>query len=275
MGTRLQGKVALVTGATYGIGTTIVERLAEEGASVVFTGRSEDKGRPLEEKWRADDLDVTFVAGSVTDNDAVKATVDKTVELYGAITTVVNNAAGTDVSKPGGGDNHVMEITDDDFDHVWKVAVHGVLYTSRHALPYMKANGGGAIVNISAASSLRAIIGRPAYQASKGAVNALTRQMAVDYGQYGVRTNAIIVGFTPTGGDIITKMVNTPAFIEGVKRAIPSPRLGSPRDIANGCVYLASDDAEYVNGVLLPIDGGLSAQLGIPDTSSLSAIGEG
>ena len=106
-------------------------------------------------------------------------------------------------------------------------------------------------------------------------MNALTRQMAVDYGPSGVRTNAIIVGFTPTGGEIITKMVNTPAFIDEVKRAIPHTRLGSPRDIANGCVYLASDEAEYVNGVLLPIDGGMSARLGIPDTSALSAIGEG
>jgi 3-oxoacyl-[acyl-carrier protein] reductase len=99
--------------------------------------------------------------------------------------------------------------------------------------------------------------------------------MAVDYGPEGIRSNAIIVGFTPTGGEIITKMVNTPAFIEAIRKSIPSPRLGHPRDIANGCVYLASDDGEYVNGVLLPIDGGLTCKLGIPDTSALSAIGEG
>ena len=103
----------------------------------------------------------------------------------------------------------------------------------------------------------------------------MTRQMAVDYGPAGIRSNAIIVGFTPTGGEIMTKMLNTPAFIAGIRKAIPHHRLGSPRDIANGCVYLASDDGEYVNGVLLPIDGGLSAQLGIPDTSAMSAVGEG
>jgi meso-butanediol dehydrogenase / (S,S)-butanediol dehydrogenase / diacetyl reductase len=272
---RLEGKVALVTGATYGIGTTIVERLAEEGAAVVFTGRSADKGKPLEEAWRAAGHSVTFAQGSVTDNDAVKAAVDLAINTYGTITTVVNNAAATDVSRPGGGDNHIHEITDEDFDKVIRVGAFGVLYTARHSLGHMKANGGGSIINISAASSLRAIQGRPGYQASKGAVNNLTRQMAVDYGAFGIRTNAIIVGFTPTGGDIITKMVNTPAFIEGIRKAIPHHRLGSPRDIANGCVYLASDEGEYVNGVLLPIDGGLSAQLGIPDTSALSAIGEG
>jgi meso-butanediol dehydrogenase / (S,S)-butanediol dehydrogenase / diacetyl reductase len=150
-----------------------------------------------------------------------------------------------------------------------------VLYTARHALPHLRAAGGGSIINISAASSIRAIDGRPGYQASKGAVNSLTRQMAVDYGVEGIRSNATIVGFTPTGGEIITKMVNHPTFIEAVKKAIPSPRLGTPRDIANGCVVLASDEAEYINGVLLPIDGRMTCKLGIPDTSALSAIGEG
>lgn len=271
---RLTGKVALVTGATYGIGTTIAERMAEEGASVVFTGRTEDSGRRLEEEWRGRGLQVSFARGSVIVEDDVRAAVDIAVERYGTLTTVVNNAAATDITKPGGGDNHVDVITDADFDAVLHTGVKGVLYTSRHAIPHMKAAGGGAIVNISAASSIRAIDGRPAYQASKGAINALTRQMAVDYGLDGIRSNAIIVGFTPTGGEIITKMVNTPAFIDAIRKSIPSPRLGSPRDIASGCIYLASDDGEYVNGVLLPIDGGLTCKLGIPDTSALSAIGQ-
>jgi NAD(P)-dependent dehydrogenase (short-subunit alcohol dehydrogenase family) len=272
---RLQGKVALVTGATYGIGATILERMAEEGASVVFIGRSGDKGQEAEAALRAKGLEVTFTQGSVAVEADVKKAISLTVEKYGSITTVVNNAAATDVSKPGGGDNHVEEITIEAFDNVMNTGVHGVLWTSKFAIPHMKANGGGAIINISAASSIRAIDGRPAYQASKGAVNALTRQMAVDYGGFGIRSNAIIVGFTPTGGEIITKMVNTPAFIDAIRKAIPSPRLGSPRDIAAGCIYLASDDGEYVNGVLLPIDGGLTCKLGIPDTSALSAIGEG
>jgi NAD(P)-dependent dehydrogenase (short-subunit alcohol dehydrogenase family) len=155
-----------------------------------------------------------------------------------------------------------------------RTGVFGLLWTSKYAIPHLKAAGGGAIINISAASSIRAIDGRSAYQASKGAVNALTRQLAVDYGLFGIRSNAIVVGFTPTGGEVITKMVENEAFISAVKRAIPSPRLGSPLDIANGCVYLASDEAEYVNGVLLPIDGGLTCKLGIPDTSALSAIAE-
>jgi NAD(P)-dependent dehydrogenase (short-subunit alcohol dehydrogenase family) len=269
---RLEGKVALVTGATYGIGTTILERLAEEGAAVVFTGRSADKGPPIEERLRGLGHRVLFVQGSVAVEADVQAAVNAAVDTFGSLTTVVNNAAATDTTGPGGADSHVLEISNEAFDTVLRTGVYGVLWTSKYAIPHMRAAGGGAIINISAASSIRAIDGRPAYQASKGAVNALTRQMAVDYGLDGIRSNAIIVGFTPTGGDIMNKMVANETFISAVRRAIPSPRLGSPRDIANGAVFLASDDAEYINGVLLPIDGGLTCRLGIPDTSSLSAI---
>jgi NAD(P)-dependent dehydrogenase (short-subunit alcohol dehydrogenase family) len=272
---RLEGKVALVTGATYGIGTTILERLTEEGASVVFTGRSADKGQALEERLLAEGRSVLFVRGSVTEEDEVRATVAAAVDRFGSLTTVVNNAAATDISRPGGGDSHVDVIDAGAFEQVVRTALFGVFFTSKYAIPHMKDAGGGAIINISAASSIRSIEGRPAYQASKGAVNSLTRQMAVDYGPFGIRSNAIIVGFTPTGGDIITKMVENEVFIREVRKAIPSPRLGSPRDIANGCVYLASDEAEYVNGVLLPIDGGFTCKLAIPDTSALSSIGEG
>jgi meso-butanediol dehydrogenase / (S,S)-butanediol dehydrogenase / diacetyl reductase len=266
--------VALVTGATYGIGTTIVERMAEEGASVVFTGRSGDKGGRIEADFRSRGLAVTYCQGSAANQDDVKRSIDTAVGTYGTITTVVNNAAATDVTRPGGGDSHVEEIEDEAFDAVLRVGVHGVLWSCKYAIPHMKAAGGGAIVNISAASSIRAIEGRPAYQAAKGAVNALTRQMAVDYGPFGIRSNAIVVGFTPTGGEVISRMVENEDFIAAIKKAIPFTRLGSPRDIANGCVYLASDEGEYVNGVLLPIDGGYTAKLAIPDTSSLSSIGE-
>src|SRR5690606_35961552 len=117
------------------------------------------------------------------------------------------------------------------------------------------------------------IDGRPAYQASKGAINALTRQIAVDYGRDLIRSNAIIVGFTFTGDPIMEKLVANPDFINKLRPFIPTPRLGKPRDIANGVVYLASDDAEYVTGVMLPIDGGLTCRLGMPDTTSASALG--
>jgi 3-oxoacyl-[acyl-carrier protein] reductase len=272
---RLSGKVALVSGGTYGIGATIVERLAQEGASVVFTGRSGDKGSALEARLRSEDLAVTFCQGSAADEAAVRTAVETATDRYEKITTVVNNAAATDVTRPGGGDSHVVDIDNAAFDAVWQVGVHGVLWACKYAIPRMKAAGGGSIINISAASSVRAIEGRPAYQASKGAVNALTRQIAVDYGPFGIRSNAIIVGFTLTGGEVITRLVQNEAFMAAVRRTIPAPRLGRPLDIANGCVFLASDEAAYINGVLLPIDGGYTAKLAIPDTSDLGVLEPG
>ncbi len=271
---RLEGKVAIVTGGTYGIGAGIVERLAEEGCAVAFTGRTKDKGEALQKRLESEGRQVLFVQGSVAEEGDVKDAVAATVERFGSLTTLVNNAAATDTTGPGRPDSRVTEIPNEAFDKVIRTGVNAVLWTCKHSIPHMIDAGGGAIINISAASSIRAIDGRPAYQASKGAVNALTRQVAVDYGVSGIRSNAIIVGFTPTGGEIITKMVNNAEFIAGVRKAIPSPRLGSPRDIGSGVVYLASDDAEYVNGVLLPIDGGMTCKLGIPDTSALSAIAE-
>jgi NAD(P)-dependent dehydrogenase (short-subunit alcohol dehydrogenase family) len=271
---RLEGQVALVSGATYGIGTTIVERLAEEGAGVVFTGRSADKGAEVEQRFRDRGLRVTFCRGSAADEADVRRAVATAVETYGGLTTIVNNAAATDVTRPGGGDSHVAEIENEAFDAVWHVGVHGVLWSCKHGIPHLRAAGGGAIVNISAASSIRAIEGRPAYQASKGAVNALTRQIAVDYGRDGIRCNAIAVGFTPTEGEVMRKMLENDAFMASIRTAIPSHRLGRPVDIANGCVFLASDEGSYVNGVVLPIDGGFTAKLAIPDTSTPSVIGE-
>lgn len=270
---RLQGKVALVMGGTRGIGAGIVERLAEEGASVVFTGRGADTGGALEEKLRGAGLEVSFIQGSIMVEEEVKAAVEATVAKYGTLTTLVNNAAATDVTGPGGTDTHIAEISNEAFDTVLRTGVHGVFWSSKYSIPHMQKAGGGAIINISAASSLRAIDGRPAYQASKGAVNALTRQIAVDYGRDLIRCNAIIVGFTFTGGEVMQKLVNNPAFIDKLKPMIPTPRLGLPRDIANGVLFLASDDAQYVTGVLLPVDGGLTCRLGMPDTTSLSALG--
>ena len=126
----------------------------------------------------------------------------------------------------------------------------------------------------SAASSIRAIEGRPAYQASKGAINSLTRQVAIDYGPDNIRSNAIIVGFTDTGGPELRKMIANPAFVNAVRKTIALPRIGRSKDIANGAVFLASDEAQFITGVLLPIDGGLTIRLGVPDTSALSAYAE-
>jgi 3-oxoacyl-[acyl-carrier protein] reductase len=184
---------------------------------------------------------------------------------------------GTDLTGGPGqtdGDSHVTEISNQTFEQMLKVGLFGVLWTGRYAIPHMQKAGDGSIINISAASSIRSIVGRPAYQATKGAMNVLTRQMAVDYGPQGIRTNAIVVGFTPTENPVFERFARNEAFIASVRNAIPAPRFGSPVDIANGCIYLASEYGSFVNGVLLPIDGGYTAKLAIPDTRAAGRMEE-
>jgi 3-oxoacyl-[acyl-carrier protein] reductase len=268
----LSQHIALVTGGSRGIGRAIVEGLAEEGASVLFTGRNPEKGAALEKECAAKGYAVKFLVADSAIEDDVRRAVATTVEQFGGLTTLVNNAAATDMTGPGKPDSNVADIANFAFDTVLRTGLSGTLWASKYAIHHMREHGGGSITNISAASSILAIKGRPAYQASKGAINALTRQMAVDFGPDNIRCNAIIVGFINTGGPAISKMIENERFISGIRRQILVPRLGEPRDIANGVVYLASEAAAYVTGVLLPIDGGYTSHISIPDTSAMSAI---
>jgi 3-oxoacyl-[acyl-carrier protein] reductase len=270
---RLQGKVALITGGTRGIGRELVDRFAREGAQVVFTGRS-DAGKELEAAARERGEQVVFAQGSAASEDDVRAAVERAVAEFGSLTTVVNNAAATHLTGPGRPDTKVADVDTAVFDEIMRTGLYGTFWAAKYAIPHLIAAGGGSIINISAASSQLAITGRPSYQSSKGAINSLTRQIAVDYGQYAIRSNAIIVGFTNTGGEELTKMVANEALMGPVRKTIMLPRLGLPSDIASGCVYLASDEGEFVTGVLLPIDGGLTCHLEMPDTSALAALGE-
>lgn len=269
---KLQGKVALVTGATQGIGMSIVQRLAEEGASVVFTGRSSDKGNDVQEGFRSKGFAVTYVKSDVSVEEQVREAVETTASLYGGLNILVNNAAATDIAGSGGEDTHVAELPTEIWDQTFKVAAYGTFWMSKYAIPHMRKAGGGSIVNITAASSTRAITGRPSYQASKGAVNALTRQLAIDYAPEAIRCNAVVVGFINTGEAGMQMLLNNENFISQIRKTIPTPRLGDPRDIANAVLFFASDEAAYVTGTMLPVDGGLTARLGIPDTSSKDVL---
>lgn len=270
---RLEGKVALVTGATQGIGSVIVERLAEEGARVAFTGRRADVGKTVEAGLRAKGHDVTFVQGDVSIEEQVKAAVDETARIYGGLNILVNNAAATDIAGAGSQDTHVAELETKIWEQTFRVAAHGTFWMIKYAIPHMRKAGGGSVVNITAASSTRAITGRPSYQASKGAVNALTRQVAVDYAPEGIRCNAVVVGFINTGEAGMRRLLANDAFNAEIRRVIPIPRLGDPRDIANAVLFYASDESTYVTGTMLPVDGGMTNRLGIPDTSSKEVIG--
>jgi NAD(P)-dependent dehydrogenase (short-subunit alcohol dehydrogenase family) len=269
---RLARKTALVSGGSRGIGRAIVQRLAEEGAEVVFTGRNAETGRALEKECVDAGHSVKFVVADSAVEDDVQSVVAATIETFGGLSILVNNAAATDMTGPGKPDSNVADIENYAVEAVLRTGLMGTLWACKYAIRHMRENGGGSIVNISAASSVLAIKGRPAYQASKGAINALTRQMSVDYGPDNIRVNAIVVGFINTGGPAISKMVLNESFIRGIRGQIVLPRLGDPRDIANGVLYLASEESGFVTGILLPIDGGQTSHVAIPDTSAMSAI---
>jgi NAD(P)-dependent dehydrogenase (short-subunit alcohol dehydrogenase family) len=261
---RLDRKVALVTGGTRGIGQGIVEMLAAEGAAVVFTGRSEEHGRAVAAGVNDAGGRATYVRADNSIEEDVAGAVRTTVETYGSLTTLVNNAIASE-HVGSGKDSHVDETDNDTFAEIIRVALMGSVWACKYAIPAMRDAGSGSIVNISASSSKSALPHRPAYHASKGAINAITRQMAVDYGHDDIRANAIIVGFINTDTPQMGAILANPKMRAAFEKNIMVPRFGEPADIAAGVVYLASDESKYVTGIELTIDGGALCHQALPE----------
>jgi NAD(P)-dependent dehydrogenase (short-subunit alcohol dehydrogenase family) len=259
---RLDGKVALVTGGTRGIGRGVVEGLAAEGAAVAFTGRNEANGHEVEELVTAQGGRAMYIRADNGVESEIAGAVQAAVERYGPLTTLVNNAISDEVG--GGRDSHIDEVVNESFDHIMRIALMGTVWTCKYAIPEMRKAGSGSIVNISASSSKSALPHRPAYHASKGAINAMTRQLAVDYGKDDIRANTIIVGFIFTGSPGMQAILDNPEFRAAFEANIMVPRFGEPADIAAGVVYLASDESKYVTGTELTIDGGALCHQALP-----------
>jgi NAD(P)-dependent dehydrogenase (short-subunit alcohol dehydrogenase family) len=260
---RLEGKVALVTGGTRGIGRGIVEMLAAQGAAVAFTGRSQEAGHEVEAGVAASGGRVLYLNADSGNEADVVAAVAATVERFGRLTTLVNSAISDDASS--GRDSHVDLVDNDTFGNIMRIALMGTFWACKYAIPHMRAAGSGSIVNISASSSRSALPERPAYHASKGAINAMTRQLAVDYGKDNIRANTIIVGFIYTGSPVMAAILDDPVRRAAFERNIMVPRFGEPADIAAGVVYLASDESGYVTGTELTIDGGALCHQALPE----------
>lgn len=261
---RMDGKVVLVTGGTRGIGRGCVEMAAREGAKVAFTGRTEETGRAVEEiVAKAGGTAMWICADSGVEEDLERA-VRTTVEAFGSLTGLVNNAIAQEAIGSGG-DSHVHEIPNEVWGDIIRVALWGTMWGCKYAIPHMLKAGKGSIVNISASSSKGAMPHRPAYHASKGAINALTRQIAVDYGKHDIRCNTIITGFILNGSKSMQSIVDTPELAAAFRKNIMVPRFGEPADIAAGVTYLLSDEAKYVTGIELPIEGGALCHQALPE----------
>jgi len=267
----MEDKVAIVTGSTRGIGRATALRFAREGARVVVTGRTEDAGRAVEDEIRAAGGEGVFVPTDLAREEDVIRMVTTAMERYGALTTLVNNAAPTELMGPGRLDRRVTELENDAWDSIMLVALKAVIWSCKHAIPAMIASatsesGGAAIVNISSAASILGTPGLDTYTAAKGALNALTRSMAVEYAPDNIRVNCIVSGMVLTS-EGAWKMMEDPV-IGGATKAMHLTRLGMPDDIANAALFLASDESAFVTGAVIPVDGGVTARMPVPDISA-------
>ena len=255
MGDRLAEKVAIVTGSTRGIGEGIARRFGAEGAKVVVTGRKRELGEKVAAGIREDGGEAFFVDAELSDEANVKALVEEAVKHCGALTTLVNNAALTALSLP---DKPVSDLDNDTLGRALGTNVYGTVWACRYAIPHLKARAGGSIINISSGAAKRAVPGMAAYSLTKAATNALTRQMARELGPEGVRVNSVVSGLVECNPET-TELLRDPDFSAYIERAICLPGLGMPEDIATACTFLASDEARYVTGAFLEVDGGISA----------------
>ncbi len=249
---RLNGKVAIITGAGSGMGRASAEVFTEEGAKVVVADWNREGGEETVKKIRDQGGQAVFFHVDVSKEAEVKALVDFAVATYGGLDVMFNNAGIAGIRE--GRDGTVTDISSDDWDYTQGVNLKGVFFGCKHAVPEIIKRGGGSIVNTASAAAVRgSTFPIHAYTASKGGVVALTRAVAVAYGRERVRANAIIAGA------IATPMSNYYQD-EWVKKmyeeAIPLGRVGEARDIAYAALYLASEESSFVTGQSLVVDGG-------------------
>ncbi len=251
---RFQGRTAVVTGAASGFGEAIATRFAREGASIVAADVNEENGRRLVDAIAREGGMARFVRTDVSKAADVQAMIETALSAFGRLDVLVNNAGFSHRMMP------LWELEEADYERVFATNVKGVYLGCKYAVPVMRERGGGVIINTASIGAVAPRPGVTAYNATKGAVVTLTRGLAVEVAPFKIRVNAVNPVAAETG--FVKGALGVERFPDAVRTqlvaTVPAGRLAEPRDVAAAVLFLASDDAEFLTGVCLPVDGGRS-----------------
>jgi NAD(P)-dependent dehydrogenase (short-subunit alcohol dehydrogenase family) len=243
--------VVLVTGALTGIGRAVAVAFAKQGAKVVAAGRRDEAGNALAQELRSLGSEAEFINADVRDEDDVRALVDKTVARFGRLDVAVNNAGTEGQLGP------ITDQTAETYAATFDTNVLGVILSMKQEARVMQEQGSGSIVNISSTYGHEGAAGASVYVGSKHAVEGITKSVALELAESGIRVNGVAPGPTDTG--MLTRFTRTPENKADLVTEVPMARLGLSEELANAIVFIASDDASYITGHILNVDGGHSA----------------
>ena len=244
---RLKDKTAIITGGGSGIGLATARAFCKEGAKVILFGRRKEKLISAAEELGDS---VLIVQGDMTHNDDLDQLINKTLNNFKGIDILVNSA-GLYNGAP------LHEISDSQWDGIMDINIRSIFQLTRRVLPIMMAQKSGSIVHISSILGLIAVPQVAAYNVSKGALNQFSRSIAVEYGSYGIRSNSICPGLIET--DMTADLMKDASLMQEWSKEYPIGRFGKPEDVANACLFLASDESSFITGTVLPVDGGFTA----------------
>jgi NAD(P)-dependent dehydrogenase (short-subunit alcohol dehydrogenase family) len=251
---RFDGKVAVITGGAGGIGSATARVMAREGAKVVVADINGQAAETVAADLRADGASAVPATVDVEHEDQIVAMLEIARREFGGVDVLHNNAA-LQTPEAIGGDLLVQDIDADRWDQAFRVNLRGYMLGAKHAIPSMLERGGGVIINTASGTGLQAELARPTYGTSKAAIIGFTRNVATQYGKQGIRCCAVAPGLVATPA---LRANMPPEVLERFLRHFLTPYIAEPEDIANAVAFLASDDARFITGITLPVDGGFS-----------------
>ena len=249
---RLEDRIALVTGGGTGIGRAIAETFAREGAKVMIADRDGDAAREVADAIVKSNGAASAHEVDVTDTAQVKNLMEEIGAVHGRLDVLVNNAG---VGERG----DFRHLSDEAWERVWSVNLDGTVRCAREAFDLLRASGTASIINLSSIMATKHTRQMAVYSATKGAVSALSRSLAVEYAPYGIRVNTLLPGYVETA--LIARYLSNPMIAKALLTQTPLRRFGTPQDIANAALFLASDEAAYITGASLNVDGGMATTL--------------